>query len=86
MPTSRREFAILTEIGLMFISCYKDPVIKDWVIRRVNEEEIYLKGQNDSLMLEYEEDKFLLGSLSGPDFAKIDRKAWQKDPNATDGI
>ena len=37
-------------------------------------------------MLEYESDKFILCSLFRPNFAKIDRKLWQQEPNSEDGF
>ena len=73
LPTSRKEFAILADSGIFFIQAFMDPAKNEWTMPIVNPDEVYLRGQSYSLILEYEKDKFIVSSLTMPDFVKINR-------------
>lgn len=74
MPTTSQEIAVLTEKGLIFLGAIFDSHTDTWSAEKVNENEILLGGQSNHLVVEYEEDKYILASVNHPNFFKVDRK------------
>lgn len=74
-PTRRDEFALLSDNGLYFISIHLDEQTERWDMPQVDPSEVYTSARQYSVFVEYDYDKFLLGSIEKPHFLKIDRKA-----------